>query len=83
VEPFVDPTGLPRGRERHRIAVQNSLACAQAAADQGLFDDAMSWLEAVRTVDGELRPDWEERRSRWRAARDEQARDRARPLAVR
>ena len=82
MQPFVDPTGLPRGRERHRIAVENSLACAQAAADRGAFDDAMSWLEAVRTVDGELRPDWEERRRRWRTARNQQARDRTRQLAV-
>ena len=81
MEAFVDPSGLPRGIERHRIAVENSLACAKAAADEGRFGDALIWLDAVRTVEGELRPDWEERRVRWRAARRAQAGNRS-ELAV-
>lgn len=52
-------------QDRQRAAVQNALARAETAAETGSLDDALSWLEVARTVDGALSRYWDERRQTW------------------
>jgi hypothetical protein len=65
--------GLParaagRNQDRHRRAVEQSLACAQTAAAAGDLRDALEWLEMLRSIDGALPAPWEDKRQRWKQA---------------
>lgn len=53
--------------ERHELAVRQSLRWAEAAAAEGDFGQALSWLATVEAVEGGLPGDWSQRRDAWRA----------------
>jgi hypothetical protein len=57
-------------RRRHRDAVGQSLAWAQAAADAGDFEEALAWLDTVEVIAAEMPPGWAKKRGEWVRAQE-------------
>ncbi len=54
--------------ERHALAIRQSLRWAERAAREGDYERALSWLNMVERVEGELPQEWRDHREVWIAA---------------
>jgi hypothetical protein len=62
-----------RVEERHARAVAQTVLWAKAAADGGDYQEALSWLRVLETVEGKLDPALTSLRDSWRAITERNA----------
>ncbi len=67
------PAGRIPERERHTLAIRQSLRWAARSAREGDYERALEWLAMVERIDGALPEPWSTRREAWLAAWKAQA----------
>jgi hypothetical protein len=59
------PDGALPEPDRHQLVLRQSMRCADAAAAEGDYERALTWLATVEAVGGALPAGWDRRREKW------------------